>query len=229
VFSPRQAAAAGDSYNFSLDCPKERHYNFPYSYHLTGEGTSVMTAHQSDTSTADAAFARLGGVFRLLALLPAGISLAISAPAWGDIYKWTDEQGRINISNVPPPSSVKAKNIEVVLKEAKSVPIPQHVATPTEQALLARIESLERQLQTRQYAPPVAAFPPSVPNTGYYPSTPPPPPPGYYGTYTGYYPSYSYPVPAAYAVYSARAYAAQPIYLGARSGFTRGGGHRGRR
>ena len=189
-----------------------------------------MAAHASDTSTATAVFARRGGPFRPIALLPAVILMIVSAPAWGDIFKWTDEQGRINLSNVPPPALGKAKNIEIVLKEARSASIPQHVATPTEQALLARIESLERQLQTRQYAPPVAAVPPSAPSVGYYPTAPPPPPPGYYGTYSGYYPGYSYPVPASYAVYPARAYVAQPAYLGSRSGLAHGGGHhRGRR
>jgi hypothetical protein len=196
-----------------------------------------MATHISDRSKEAADFARVPGTLRLLAMLPALLLAAVSAPAWGDIFKWTDEQGRINLSNVPPPASGKAKNIEIVLKEAKPASLTQHVATPTEQALLERIESLERQLQTRQYAPQAPAVPPATPYAGYYPPTPPPPPSsGYYassypGSYPGYYPAYTYPVASSYVVYPARTYLTQPVYLAPHGGFSHhgGGGHRGRR
>ena len=177
---------------------------------FTGKGVLVIASRMSDTSKAAAMFAR--SLFWLFAFLPAFISLVIPATAWGDIYKWTDEQGRINISNVPPPTSGKAKNIEIVLKETKPSSIPDHAATPTEEALLSRIESLERRLRAQQYATQAPAVPPPMPYPNYYPPAPPPPPPpsyydsgydtgydsgyyssGYYPSYPSYYPSYYYP------------------------------------
>ena len=204
----------------------------------------VITSHMSDTSKVAAVFAHFRSPFRLLAVLPAFISLVIPATAWGDIYKWTDEQGRINISNIPPTKSGKVKNVEIVLKEARPTSIPEHMATPTEQALLARIESLERQLRAQQYAAQAPAVPPPMPYGSYYPSTSPPPPPpppppnyydsgygssGYYSNYPSYYPSYYYPS-YSYAVYPARTFIGRPVFAAPRGGsFHGGGGHRGRR
>ena len=195
----------------------------------------VITSHGSDKSKA-AGTARLRAAFRLWALLPASISLVIPATALGDIFKWTDEQGRVNISNVPPPTSGKAKDVELVLKESRPATVPQHVATRTEQALLARIEGLERQLQARQYAPPaplpatmaprssnVSDYPPPPPSSSYYSS-------GYAGSYTTYYPRYTYPVVTSYVAYPARTYIAQPAFVRSSSGHVHtGGAHRGRR
>ena len=198
---------------------------------FTGEGVLVIASDMWDRSKTAAVFAR--SVFRLLALLPALISLVMPATAWGDIYKWTDEKGRTHYSDAAPPTSGKVKNVELVQKEIKR--------TPTEQALLARIESLERQQQARQYAPQAPAPAPPMPYGGYYPPTPPPPPPpsyydsgydsGYYSSYyPSYYPSYYYPVARAYAVYSARAFVARPVFAASRGGsFHGGGGHGGRR
>ncbi len=189
----------------------------------------------SDTSTA--AIAHYRSPFWLFALLPALISLVTPATAWGDIFKWTDEQGSTNFSNVPPTKSGKVKNFEIVMKETRPASIPEHVAAPTEQALLERIEGLERQLQTRQFTTQPPAVPPPTPYGGYYPSTPPPPSSSYYdsGNYSGYpsyYPSYYYPVARSYsyAVYPARAFIGRPVFVAPRSGFSHGGGgHRGRR
>ena len=194
----------------------------------------VITSHMSETSKAAAVFARVRRPFWLFALLPALVPLVVPAIAWGDIYKWTDERGRTNFSNVPPLKSGKAKNVEIVLKETKPTSIPDHVATPTEQALLARIESLERQLRAPQYAAQAPEVPPPMPYSGYYPSTPPPPPPppSYYnsGYYPGYYPAYYYPVASSYAVYPARTFVTRPIFVAPRGGSVHGGGgHRGRR
>jgi hypothetical protein len=168
------------------------------------------------------------------ALMPALISLAVPATARADIYKWTDAQGRTNFSNIPPAETGKAKNVEIVLKETRPTPIAPHVATPTEQALLARIESLERELRSRQYAAQAPAAPPSMPYGSYYPPAPPPPPAAsYYGggypSYPSYYPSYYYPVATSYVVYPARAYYPSPAYVVPRGGFSHGGGHRARR
>jgi uncharacterized membrane protein YgcG len=200
---------------------------------FTGEGVLVITSHMSDASRAAAVFVHIRSPFWLFALLPALILLVIPATAWGDIFKWTDEQGRINISNIPPPEATKAKNVEVVLKETKP--------TPIEQALLARIESLERQQQARQYTTQAPAVPPPTPYGSYYPPTPPPPPSyydsgydtgydsgyytsGYYPSYPSYYPTYYYPVTSSYAVYPARAYRAGPAFAASRGGSFRGGG-----
>src|ERR1019366_10807504 len=106
----------------------------------------------SDKSKAAVVPTHFPGPRWLFAFLPALISLVIPVTAWGDIYKWTDEKGKINISNVPPPSAGKAKNVEIVLKETKP--------TPIEQALLARIDALERQQQARQYPAQAPAGPP---------------------------------------------------------------------
>lgn len=207
----------------------------------------VTASHMSDTSNPAAVFAQVRGPFWLFALLPALISLVVPATARGDIFKWTDEQGRTHLSNVPPPESPKVENLELVLKEARPTSVPQHVATPTEQALLARIEALERQLQARQYAPPAAAVPAPTPYGSYYPLTPPPPPPpsiyygsgyassypGYYASsYPSYYPTYYYPVARSYSyvIYPARTFVSRPVFTAPRGGVShRGGGHRGRR
>lgn len=198
----------------------------------------MVNSHLSGTSKAAAMFAHCRGLFCLFGLTAAVISLIIPATARGDIFKWTDAQGRTNFSNVPPTDSGKAKNVEIVLKETRPTPIPQHVATPTEQALLARIENLERELRSRQYATQAPASPPPAPYAGYYPPTPPPPPPStsYYGSgyasypsYPSYYPSYYYRAATSYVVYPARVYYPPPVYVAPRSGFSHGGGHRGRR
>ena len=196
----------------------------------------IITSHMSDRSKAAAMLSRRP--LWLLALLPAAISLVIPATAWGDIYKWTDEQGRTYYSDSLPPASGKAKNVVVVEKEVKP--------TPTEQALLARIEALERQQQAMQNAAQTPAVPPPTPYASYYPPAPPPapppPPPSYYdsgydtgydsgydsGYYSsGYYPSYPiyyYPVTSSYAVYPARAYRTRPAFAAPHGGFSRGGG-----
>ncbi len=192
----------------------------------------ITTAHMSDRLKAAAMRSR--SPLRLLALLPAAIALVVPATACGDIYKWTDEQGRTYYSDSLPPASGKAKNVVVVEKEVKP--------TPTEQALLARIEALERQQRALLYAAQAAAIAPPTPYASYYPPAPLPPPPplppsyydsgydsGYYSS--GYYPSYPiyyYPATSSYAVYPARAYRTRPTFAAPHGGFSRsGGGHAG--
>ena len=208
---------------------------------FTGEGVLVIASHISVTSKTAAVFSH--SLFWLLAILPALVSLAVSATAWGDIYKWTDENGVINFSNAPPPQAEKPKNVEILLKETRPTPIPNHAATPTEQALLARIDRLERQLRAQQYAAQPPAARPPTPDTNYYPQAPlPPPPPGYYGdgsygSYPGYYPGYYYPVASSYLIYPAGTFISRPAFAHSRGGFSRGsggffrgsGGHGGRR
>jgi hypothetical protein len=198
----------------------------------------VITSQPSDASRAALQAAHLRSPFWLLIMT----SLAVPAAAWGDIYKWTDERGRTVLSNVPPPASGKPRNLALLVKEARPAPaVPAHVATPTEQALLARIETLERQLQARQYAAQAPAVPPPASYGGYYPPMPPPPTvpaagyysSGYYSSYdTGYYyPSYYYPVVPAYsyAVYPVRPFVGRPLVVAPHGGAFHGGGHRGKR
>jgi len=216
---------------------------FRIGIRLSGEGILVITSYLSNPLKAAVPVIHFRSPLRLFALLPALISLVIPAAAWGDIYKWTDEQGRTVLSNVPPSKTTKARGIELLAKEAGAAAkapgsIPEHVATPTEQALLARIESLERQLQARRYAGQAPAVSPPTTYSDYYPPSPPPPPPGYYGsgydsTYTpGYYPSYYGPVLPVYSyvVFPARTFVSRPVFAVPQGrSFHRGGGHRGRR
>lgn len=76
------------------------------------------------------------------------VSFVIPTPAGADIYKWTDAEGRTFFSNVVPTPTDKAKNVQLLVKEnahSATEPAQGHAATPTEQAWLGRIESLERQ------------------------------------------------------------------------------------
>lgn len=133
------------------------------------------------------------------ALTPLAALTLLLAPAAvrADIYKWTDERGITVISNVQPANSAKASGMELLAVEAKpAAPAPGAASkagpTRTEQALQARVENLERQLQAQQSQ--------GVPQSGYaedsYPAAlPPPPDPNYYGNYdpnyySGYDPNY---------------------------------------
>jgi hypothetical protein len=193
-----------------------------------------------DRSRAEGLKLGFGSRFRLFALLTAYISLVIPAAAWGDVYKWTDEKGMTFFSDVLPKPGEKVKNFEVVAKARPETKMPAKAVTPAEQALLARVDMLERQLQARQ----PAASPPAVapPSTGYYPPAPQPPPPapiyydsGYDGSYypshiPTYYPSYTYPVVRSYsyAAYPARTYIRRPVFAAPHGGsFHGGGGHGG--
>ncbi|HZM43186.1 MAG TPA: DUF4124 domain-containing protein [Burkholderiales bacterium] len=153
---------------------------------------------------------------RLSVLLSVLLSLALPAAAWADIYKWTDENGGTHFSNVRPDKSAKAKDIEVVIREAKPASSQDSPATRTEQALLARVESLERQLEARQYAAQAPEAPPPVAYSGYYPPAPPPSSyytGGYDWTYPGYYPAYYYPFASSYVVYPRRAFVRRPVVV----------------
>ena len=179
---------------------------------------------------------RVGRLFRLFALLTAYISLVLPASAWGDVYKWTDAKGITVFSDVLPKPGEKVKNFEVVAKARPATKVPAQAVTPAEQALRARVDTLEQQLQARQYAPAAPPVPPPATYSNYYPPAPQPPPPpssyydsGYYdsrydsGYYPSYYPSYSYPVVASYT-YPARTFISRPVFVAPRGGSFRGGG-----
>jgi len=141
----------------------------------------------------------------------------VIAPACADIYRWTDENGRTVISDLPPPEPNKAKNFKTVLKEsAPAAPVAAPARGPTlvEQELRLRLERLERELQARQYV--VQAPPPPPPSDVYYRSA---------------YPNYYYPVRSpSYVVYPIAAYVTSAAFARSRSHSTHvGGGHQGRR
>ena len=185
--------------------------------------------------------ARSRGRLWLSVLFPVLLSLPVPGIAWAGIYKWTDENGTTHFSNIRPDKSAKARNVEVVAQEPKPSSIPDHAATRTEQALLARIESLERQLDARQYAaqapqgPPPAAYsypptPPPAAYSGYYPPVSPPSsyyPGGYDWASSGYYPAYYYPFASSYVVYPRRAFAGRPAFVAPHGGSFHGHGSRG--
>jgi hypothetical protein len=152
---------------------------------------------------ADAWLAR--GCARLLAFLPICLLLFAPATVRADIYKWTDERGNTVVSNMQPVDPGTVSGVELVATSIKPAtqypPPPSQSGTPTEQALAARIENLERQVQAQQYAQQPQGDPNADYSGGYYPA-PPPPDPGYYGSYdpgyyggydSGFYPSDYYP------------------------------------
>jgi hypothetical protein len=203
-----------------------------------------ITSHISGTSKAAVLVEHFRSSFCFFALLPALISLVVPAAAWGDVYKWTDAKGITVFSDILPKTGEKVKNFEVVAKAARPETKAQAQAvTPAEQAVLARVEMLERQLQAQQYAAAAPAVSPPTTYSNYYPPAPPPPPPsssyydsGYYGSgydsgyYPSYYPSYTYPVVRSYsyAAYPARTFISRPVFAAPRGGlFHGGGGHVG--
>ena len=187
-------------------------------------------------------------------VLPAAMLLAaLPSMTVADIYSWTDESGRTVLSNLPPAPAAPKSNVKLLVKTsprvgatAPGVSAP-HAATPTEQLLLGKIESLERELQAQRAAPvpPPLPVPPPVDYNAY---TAPPPPapapatyyaPDYYAP--TYYPSYYYPTVPAYSyyvypqrnsIYPQRRIIATPVYQGhthAHSYAHPGSGYRGRR
>jgi hypothetical protein len=163
--------------------------------------------------------------FAGLLALPALVSLFAPVTAWCDIYKWTDAEGKIVISDTPPSEPNKVRNFTLVLKEkerAVQTPAPpaQRVATRTEQVLLDRVESLERQLKAQQSPPPAQPAPPAA-DYQVNSSAPPPPPSDYYSSYdAGYY--YVRPPLYPYVVYRAVS-RPRPVHH-THSGAFRGGG-----
>lgn len=174
----------------------------------------------------DAWFARIYGCSRVLALLPICITLLAPATVLGDIYKWTDERGNTVVSNLQPvnPSTVSGMElVATVSKPATQYPVARspQARTRTEQALEARIENLERQLQAQQYAQQPQVDQQSSYSGGDYPtSAPPPPDPNYNSGYDpgydpGYYPSYYNPWPPSYSfiVAPARPFVRRAVFV----------------
>jgi hypothetical protein len=187
----------------------------------------ALVSHLPGLRNADARLARIRGFSRLLAPLPICLTLLAPATVWGDsIYKWTDERGITVISNVQPVKSSGMSEVELLstaTRPATQLPVARspQAATPKEQALEARVENLERQLQAQQYEQEPQADPQSGYPGGYYPApVPPPPDPGYYSGYDagynpGYYPGYYNPWLPAYSVIvaPARSFARRPAFV----------------
>lgn len=182
----------------------------------------ALASHLPGLRNADAWLARIHGFSRVLALLPILLTLLAPATVWGDIYKWTDERGNTVISNVQPVKSSRVSDVELLVTAAKPatqspVAPSQQAATRTEQALEARIENLERQLQAQQYAQQPQVVPQSSYSGGYYSTpAPPPPEPSYYSGYDpGYNPGYYNPWPPSYSfiVAPARTFARRPAFV----------------
>jgi len=109
-----------------------------------------------------------------IALFLAGIAAAaaFAAPpaAHADIYKWIDEKGVMNFTNMKPPAG--AKNVER-FKEERITVVPaavssEQIAARREVELQARVERLERQLYEAQQPAAPIGYDPSY--AGYDPS-----------------------------------------------------------
>ena len=111
-------------------------------------------------------------LFNLGLLLLATI---VAAPAWSQIYKWVDDDGVINYTNLPP-SNPKAKELDL-----DSVPVSVIETDKTDQraawaiksevsALRQEVDQLQRQLESERYASQYTAGSGegAMPDGGYY-------------------------------------------------------------
>ena len=176
----------------------------------------------------------------LRVVVPAFILLGASFTAQADIYKWTDEQGRIVVSNIPPVKTAEVKDLDLLVKETKPANPPEPGITRNEQALMNRIQVLERQVQAQNNAYQAAPAPPSMAYGSPYPAASMVPPPASYSDaydpnyyppyYPASYPSYSYPVVPlySYVVFPTRRAISRPAFgFSHGSAFRAGGGHVG--
>jgi hypothetical protein len=135
--------------------------------------------------------------------------------AWADIYKWTDKDGNVTYSDVAPSKEQRVKDVVVVTRSSKA---PAQPTTPTQQELLARIQSLEQQVQTQRNSAPLTGVPPPLSYSAFDPP-PAPSPPSYYqyqsppvqavSYYDGGYDSGAY----ANTYYPAFSYSFVPVYV----------------
>ena len=196
----------------------------------------TVTSHTVHLTTAGVRPARILNLAEWLVVLAALIFSGVPSAAQADIYKWNDAQGRIVVSNIPPVTTADVKDLDLLVKETRTADSPERGATHTEQALLSRIEMLERQLQAQSNAYPPAPAPPSMGYGNYYPPAATMPPPTSYSSaydpnyYPNYYPSYYYPVAPyySYVVFPTRRVISRPAFgFSHGSAFRGGGGHVG--
>jgi uncharacterized protein DUF4124 len=121
-----------------------------------------------------------------IAALLAGACALTSAHA--DIYTWTDDKGRVNISNLEPPEGARVTS---VLRESKAMKEANEAARESARerekealreaevrALAERVRQLQAEVEVAKRAPPVAVaqVPQYVPYTGAYSGEWAPPP-----------------------------------------------------
>jgi hypothetical protein len=87
----------------------------------------------------------------LLWLLAAGLA---TAPAFAQVYRWTDERGSVNYGSKPPPN---ARNVSVMREDEGRVSTvpgvpPELVSSQQERADQRRIDRLERDLDAQRRA-----------------------------------------------------------------------------
>ncbi|MBI2960730.1 MAG: DUF4124 domain-containing protein [Betaproteobacteria bacterium] len=180
---------------------------------------SAIATHCARSRDDDSRLERGVPYSRALALIPVFLALIAPASVRGDIYKWTDERGNTVVSNVRPVNPDRAREMELLVKEAKpsaQAPAPVSQPRPAEQALQARIDDLERQVQAQQdalEAQAVAqqAIAQASDSSAYYP-TPPPPAPAYTSSFDA---GYTNPWPPAYStiVVPAPVFVATPVFV----------------
>lgn len=158
---------------------------------------------------------RARGVSLLLAAMSVLVFAGVPAVALGEVYKWLDERGKTVFSDVPPAKVDSAQKLELVAKDSRlSTYPPVPGPTPTERALLARIENLERQLQARQNTAASAVYTLPGPYGNAYPTTPSIVPGDYYADYPR---AYAYPVSRPrVVVYPVATYVSRPVYVAPR-------------
>jgi Domain of unknown function (DUF4124) len=180
---------------------------------------------------------RVRGRFRLCLLFACVMAMACTSVVWADIYRWTDKDGNVNYSDVAPPKEQHIKDVVVVTRASRP---PAQPAAPAQQELLARIQSLEQQMQAQRNGAPPPGIPPSP---SYYAPPAPSPPPSYQSApvqpvtyydggydsgayYNTYYPPYLYSVVPLYVISPVRAHATRSAFAPRALG--RGAFHGGR-
>jgi hypothetical protein len=98
-------------------------------------------------------------MLRYCLLLSSLAALLTASAARADIYRWTDKNGDVVYSNVAPSGEQTARNVTLVTKSSPYVSPPG----PTNQELVARIQSLEQQLQAQSAAQPILVAGPAFP------------------------------------------------------------------
>jgi hypothetical protein len=124
---------------------------FPTGYGLFHSG--IATVAERRPASVCFIMLRYCLLFSSLAALLTGFA------ARADIYRWTDKNGDVVYSNVAPSGEQTAKNVTLVTRSSPYVAPPG----PTNQELVARIQSLEQQLQAQSAAPPIMVAGPAYP------------------------------------------------------------------
>ena len=136
----------------------------------------AIASHLSVQSLVVSISGRVRGRFRLCVLFASVMAMAYTSVVWADIYRWTDKDGNVNYSDVAPPREQHVKDVVVLTRASRP---PAQPAAPTQQELLARIQSLEQQMQAQRNGAPPPGVPPSPSYPAYY-APPAPSPPPYY-------------------------------------------------